>query len=330
MSFAPSQSLSSRWQDTLLGMFVVVALLLAGWLVFEDLQEQHGEQIRFEAHLSASYGLSAGSPVKLKGVTVGRIDSIHLTDSGEVALNLVMQPEYRALYRMGSKLQVESALAIDSVLSGAAIAFIPGDSGQLANGAVLDADEPQSLQDLMVEWDVAALSQKVADILINLESIVANVNNKQEVLNQSMENIATLTANMAGISQQLPAVIDQMQQTMQVMQTSLQDSTENLNNNMDAFAGVASQSATLIESINGIATDIQPTVADLPETQALLNDLLLEVNGLTRQLRQHWLLRGDNPTATPGQAPENNGLFPPDESLYDPAVRAPEKGEPES
>ena len=44
MSFAPSQSLSSRAQDTLLGLFVVVAVLLAGWLLFEDLQEQHADQ----------------------------------------------------------------------------------------------------------------------------------------------------------------------------------------------------------------------------------------------------------------------------------------------
>ena len=138
MSFAPSQSLSSRAQDTLLGLFVIVAVLLAGWLLFEDLQEQHADQLRFRANLSSSFGLGVGSPVKINGVSVGRIDNIRLSEQGQVALDLVMQREYQSLYRAGSRLKIDSTLAIDNVLSGAAIAFIPGPAGQLQNGALLD------------------------------------------------------------------------------------------------------------------------------------------------------------------------------------------------
>ncbi|MEC7470406.1 MAG: MCE family protein, partial [Pseudomonadota bacterium] len=168
MSFAPSQSLSSRAQDTVLGLFVVVAIVLGGWLFFEDTRQAQGKQLSFEAVLSSSYGLSKGSPVRLNGVNVGRIESIGLTAQGDVALTLSMQTEYQSLYREGSQLKIDSTLDIDNVLSGAGIAFIPGTGAPLGNGATLTASEPKSLKTLMEEWDIQALSQKVADILINL------------------------------------------------------------------------------------------------------------------------------------------------------------------
>lgn len=329
MSFAPSQTLSSRTQDTLLGLFVIVAILLAGWLLFEDLQEQHSEQWRFRATLSSSFGLSVGSPVKINGVNVGRIDSIELNEQGNVALVLVMQREYDALYRIGSRLKIDSTLAIDNVLSGTAIAFLPGHSGQLQNDALLETEEPRSLQNLMQEWNVQALAQKVADILVNLDKIVSNVSDNQDSLTQSLENVAKLTSSMTEASQQLPAVLSQMQRTMQVMESSLRQGTDTINDNMTTFAGVAEQSAELMESMNTIAVNIEPTVAEMPETQALLNNLLTEVNGLTRQLRQHWLLQGTEPVSVPVKLPENNGLFPPDETLYSPAEQPPVKGDPE-
>ena len=271
-----------------------------------------------------------GSPVKINGVSVGRIDNIRLSEQGQVALDLVMQREYQSLYRAGSRLKIDSTLAIDNVLSGAAIAFIPGPAGQLQNGALLEAEEPRSIQDLMQEWDIQALSQKVADILVNLDKIVTNVSDNQDSLTKSLENVAALTSSMTEASQQLPDVLNQMQRTMQVMETTLQEGSQTVNDNMATFAGVAEQSAQLMESINAIAVNMEPTVAEMPETQALLNNLLFEVNGLTRQLRQHWLLQGGEPAPVPGKGPENNGLFPPDESLYDPAVPPPVEGEPKS
>ena len=330
MSFAPSQSLSSRAQDTVLGLFVVVAIVLGGWLFFEDTRQAQGKQLTFEAVLSSSYGLSKGSPVRLNGVNVGRIESIGLTAQGDVALTLSMQTEYQSLYREGSQLKIDSTLDIDNVLSGAGIAFIPGTGAPLGNGATLTASEPKSLKTLMEEWDIQALSQKVADILINLDAIVSNVSNNQDSLTRSLENVATLTESMNDASQQLPAVLAQMQQTMKVMESTLQNGQTTLTDNMGAFTDVAEQSSALIKSIDKIASNIEPTVSELPETQALLNNLLFEVNGLTQQLRQHWLLQGGQAASDKsGKRPQGNGLFPPDESLY-PSERGESQGEPES
>ncbi len=330
MSFAPSQSLSSRAQDTVLGLFVVVAIVLAGWLLYEDARESKGKQLSFQAILASSYGLSKGAPVRLNGVNVGRIESIGLTAKGDVALTLLMQTEYQSLYTEGSQLKIDSTLDIDNVLSGAGIAFIPGDGAILEDGAMLSASEPKSLKTLMEEWDIQALTQKVADILINLDAIVSNVNDNQDNLTRSLENVATLTESMNEASQQLPAVLAQMQQTMKVMESTLQNGQTTLTENMGAFTDVAQQSSALIKSIDKIANNIEPTVSELPETQALLNNLLFEVNGLTQQLRQHWLLQGDqSPADTPGKRSQGNGLFPPDDALY-PSERGASQGEPES
>ena len=116
---------------------------------------------------------------------------------------------------------------------------------------------------------------------------------------------------------------------MKVMESTLQNGQTTLTDNMGAFTDVAEQSSALIKSIDKIASNIEPTVSELPETQALLNNLLFEVNGLTQQLRQHWLLQGGQPASDKsGKRPQGNGLFPPDESLY-PSERGESQGEPE-
>lgn len=330
MSFAPSQTLSPRAQDTVLGIFVIAAIILGGWLLFEDLREQRGEQIVYTADLTSSYGLSQGAPVRINGVTVGRLETIKLNQAGLVTLELAMQKEYETLYRLGSRLKIDSTLDIDNVLSGAAIAFIPGASGMLPNGSKLAAEEPTTLQSLMEEWDIQALTKKVGDILVNLDKIVVSVSENQGSLTSSLENVAKLTASMNEASQQLPQVLNQMQQTMEVMETSLQEGSNALSQNMNNFSNVAKQSGALIESINAIANNMEPTVAELPQTQALLNNLLVEVNGLTQQLRQHWLLQSSGVEPKLAEPPVNNGLFPPDESLYEPASRPLAQGEPKS
>lgn len=330
MSFAPSQTLSSRTQDTLLGAFVLVAFVMIGWLMFEDLRTQSSDQLSYRTTLTSSYGLSVGSPVRLNGVNVGRINNIKLNAQGVVALELLMQSEYADLYGQGSYLKIDSTLAIDSVLSGASIVFVSGKGAPLDNDSLLVTEEPKSLDALLEEWDVQALSKKVGDILQNLDAIVSNVSNNQDSLTQSLNNVASLTSTMNEASKQLPDVLSQMQQTMTVMQSTLQDTSVVINQNVGAFADVATQSAALIESIDTIAQDIQPTVNALPETQALLNDLLVEVNGLTQQLRQHWLLQNGDALESDKKPKSNNGLFPPDDSLYDEAPKVSSKGEPES
>lgn len=330
MSFAPSQTLSPRAQDTVLGIFVIAAIILGSWLLFEDMREQRGEQILYTADLTSSYGLSQGAPVRINGVNVGRLETITLNQAGLVTLELAMEKEYASLYRQGSRLKIDSTLDIDNVLSGAAIAFIPGPSGALPNGAKLIAEEPKTLQSLMEEWDVQALTKKVGDILVNLDKIVVSVSENQGSLTASLENVANLTASMNEASQQLPEVLSQMQQTMQVMESSLREGSHALSQNMNNFSDVAKQSGALIESINAIANNMEPTVAELPETHALLNNLLIEVNGLTQQLRQHWLLQSSATEQKTTEPPANNGLFPPDESLYEPAGRPLALGEPKS
>lgn len=315
MSFAPPQSLSSKAQDRILGLFVLLAVLLALGLFVEDVTSQRSKWAVYHAQLSSSFGLGQGAPVRLNGVTVGRIESLNLTENGAVSVTLFLQKEHQQLYRQGSHIKIDSSLDIDSVLSGTGVVFIPGKGGLLKDGATLPATEPKSLDVLIEEWDVETLTRKVGDILDNLDSIVSSVNANQDALSASLQNVADLTTTMAKASEQLPMVLTQMQTTMSVMQTSLTDGKNLVESNMASFQEVAHNSNELIATLNTIATQVEPATADLPETQALLSSLLWEVNGLTQQLRQHWLLQSTERPYVPDNA-SKDGLFPPDNTLY--------------
>lgn len=317
MSFAPPKSLSTKGQDRLLGTFVLLALSLVVYLVFQNAAVEHQRWIQFSSSLSSSYGLNTGAPIKLNGVSVGKVDTVTLDQSGAVALTVLMDRNYRSLYRDGSVIKVDSTLGLDSVLSGVGLIFISGHGDVLEEGAVLVTQEPRSLDDLIQEWDIEALSTKVGDILVSLDGIVSSVNDNQDNLSQSLENVAEMTSVMAETSKQLPAVLSQLQNTLATMESTMSNSQGLLQNNLVAFEDVAKQSGSLMTTLNTIATQVEPTTRDLPQTQALLDNLLWQVDGLTKQLRQHWLLQSDE-AAPPTQhiTIPNNALFPPDASLY--------------
>lgn len=318
MSFAPPKSLSTKGQDRLLGTFVLLALSLIVYLVFQNAAVEHQRWISFSSSLTSSYGLNTGAPIKLNGVSVGRVDGVSLDQSGAVKLTVLMDRKYQPLYRDGSVIKVDSTLGLDSVLSGVGLIFITGDGAALEEGAYIVAQEPRSLDDLMQEWDIEALSKKVGDILVSLDGIVSSVNDNQDNLSQSLENVAEMTALMAQTSKQLPAVMQQLQSTLSTMESTMSNSQGLLQNNLVAFEDVAKQSGELMTTLNTIATQVEPTTRDLPQTQGLLDNLLWQVEGLTKQLRQHWLLQseGQAPASNTNTIPQN-ALFPPDMSLYE-------------
>lgn len=329
MSFAPVQSLSSRAQDRMLGLFVIVALVVGVFLVIQDAALERQRWLRVAVDLSSSFGITQGAPVRINGVIVGRVDSVVLNDTGEVNLNLLLERKHQALYLQGSQVKVDSTLGLDNVLSGTGLVFIPGKGKPLNDGEHIGAIEPKSLDQLMDEWDVETLTRKVGNILENLDVIVRNVSDNQENLSESLNNIAQMTSVMASASQEVPKVLQQMSRTMSVLEGALTDSQSLLQDNVEDVNKLIADSGRLIQTLNSIAEQVQPASQDIPQTQQLLSELLYEMSGLTRQLRQHWLLQGSaQPPAQSNQVPQN-ALFPADDSLYEqPAPQQQPQGEP--
>ncbi len=316
MSFAPPQSLSASRQDKLLGLFVIIAVVVTLSIYVRSALDDSELWLTFNAKMHSSYGLSVGAPIKLNGINIGQIDQVELTPSGEVLIEFTLSTEYQNLYTTNSVLVVDTTLGINNVLSGAGLNFqsIPGP--KLGEGAAVQVQEPQSLQSLMDEWDVEALANQVKDILNNLNEVMSTVRDNQQNVTASLNNIASMTETLAQASESLPSVLAKLDATLTTLQQTVTDTQSVLNQNVDVFNETLTTSTEMMQGINGIVNALEPTIESLPETQRLLDSVLLETLNLTEKLNQHWLL-GDS------QLPQSTTsisrpfiVLPPDESLY--------------
>lgn len=316
MSFAPSQSLSASRQDKLLGLFVIIAVVVTLSIYVRSALDDSELWLTFDAKMHSSYGLSVGAPIKLNGINIGQIDQVELTPSGEVLIEFTLSTKYQNLYTTNSVLVVDTTLGINNVLSGAGLNFqsIPGP--KLSEGAAVQVQEPQSLQSLMDEWDLEALANQVKDILNNLNEVMSTVRDNQQNVTASLNNIASMTETLAQASESLPSVLAKLDATLTTLQQTVTDTQSVLNQNVDVFNETLTTSTEMMQGINGIVNALEPTIESLPETQRLLDSVLLETLSLTEKLNQHWLL-GDS------QLPQSTTsisrpfiVLPPDESLY--------------
>ncbi|MBY6016556.1 MCE family protein [Halomonas denitrificans] len=141
-----------------------LATLLAGGISFSspadgeearsgDLYRLHANadeaQPSFEIEFSAEHaeGLRVGTPIQHRGLKLGAIDHIALTDSG-VVLNARINGEYRHLFtagsrfwRAGAELGLDGVKHLDTLIFGDFIALLPG-QGEFADQFQLDDTRP--------------------------------------------------------------------------------------------------------------------------------------------------------------------------------------------
>lgn len=113
---------SSSTRDLAVGLFVLVALLCIGWLSLQvgGATLARGGGLVLFASFDDVGGLSHRSPVRIAGVTVGRVDSITLDDDLRARVRLEVDEELA--------LSVDSAAAIRTagLLGDQFIALEPG------------------------------------------------------------------------------------------------------------------------------------------------------------------------------------------------------------
>ena len=154
------------------GLFVVVALLALGVLVYKtgDFYMKPGYTVRFLFHSIS--GIDKGSPVRLAGVNVGQVTAINILRDSKGS----SQVEVLARINQGAYVEDDSDVRINSqgLLGEKYVEILPGTSGHntLSEGGTLMGSAPVAIDKLTesgtrlvgkIEYTVDNLNQVVGD-----------------------------------------------------------------------------------------------------------------------------------------------------------------------
>lgn len=229
-------------------------------------------------------GLEPSSSVKLKGVTVGRVNSYDFLDNKKVLVELSITSNYPI-----SKSSV-AELVGSSPLGGKEIIIIPNDSDtQLAeSGDYLKSSTKLGLTDALAE-QIEPLKDKIEKLLDNANTLFAGVN---EVLDEKGKS-------------------------------NLKNSLAELNNTMTEFSGASKSLNELLSKnktkLDGTFTNLDKTVANF----ATISDSLSSANfGQTVKNLEKTLANVDKLLADMEQGNGTMGKLMKDEAMYNNFTKA--------
>jgi ABC-type transporter Mla subunit MlaD len=146
--------------------------------------------------LDDGYGLSSGSPVKYKSITIGKVRDLKLTEDSRIRVTVWFNSEYTHLIRQDSVLKVQS-----SIIGSAFLVLVPSpetNTLQLLPGSLIfssDTEEGRSI----LEKEAAKTPVKKEDINAMAQKILGNIDKMEPVINGAINNVRSITAETLDI-----------------------------------------------------------------------------------------------------------------------------------
>jgi len=316
MQNTENNAFQASLRDKVMGIIVLTALLAVVYLFIygaEFWDAKLGGN-NYYTELSQSFGIIPGGEVSLSGVRVGSVQGVALQEDGQVLVRLYLSPDFSSFYRQGSKLQIDNKMALGNVISGNSLIFVPANAGdgQIAPGSFIPAIEPQSLDDLMKEWNVRELAKTLQKIVTNMNEVVSAINDNQAKLIDTLTHSAEVSANMAEATAQIPQLVADFNTLLVNVNNTIEQLGGDATTMSSEVASVMENTKELTASLNLLAESMAPTAEKSPILMDNLIHVSRETEVLLNKLNRHWLLGGAEAARVPSQRLD----LPPDDALY--------------
>lgn len=211
-------------QEAWVGLFVLAALLLAGYVTLRIAGSSLLEPGRpsYEVHLEASGGVRSGDTVRVAGVEVGRITDLRLGDDPERRVTLTVELDPKV--RLGA--ESRAFIGSDSLLGGKYLAIDPGPPSdqRLEPGSNIQGDSTQTLERSLMRLETVA--DRAVQVLEQTERLVHQLANRtgpildgaEQLLGE--ENQQNLSASLDGLRRTLETVGPRLESTLAQLERS--------------------------------------------------------------------------------------------------------------
>jgi ABC-type transporter Mla subunit MlaD len=312
-----ASAFASTRRDKVMGFVVLSAFLGLLYLVFfqSDMSAGTASEASYHTWLSQSYGITAGGSVAVSGVSVGTVQNVTLESDGRVRLQLYLNPKYAGFYRAGSRLKIDSQLGISSVIGGGGLLLLPGpeNAGLLPPGSELPTEEPESLQQLVEDFNVREMADTLSAILQDIGEIVASVRENQTQLIAALDHTSQVSANMAEATAGMPQLMANVDTLLLRLDNTLEGLDQQAGTLGEDLRDTMAQTAELTESLTALVSSVEPTARRSPVLVDNLIQVSRETEILLNRLNHHWLLGGGGQAAAPGPRLD----IPGDDTLYE-------------
>jgi ABC-type transporter Mla subunit MlaD len=322
-------------KDRVVGFFVIVAVLLflIGFLLPAIKRLGADEGIPYYTTLDQTYGIGVDALVSLRGVEVGKVAYIRITEGGMVRVDISLSRDYEPFYTKKSSLSIDTALGVNTLLTGSGLILEPGkpSNGPLEPGSFINTDAPQGFGSILEELDLLQLVDQITGIIDSIDEVASGLAANQSKIYTSLDNLQEVTASVAKVSEELPVMVASVQKSLVEMEKALgsvsllvehtdADLQKTLKNAMDL---TEQATLTLVEA-ESLFEATTPVMNQLPSFIITTDIALQSFTDLSDQLSSSWLFGGTTGAPEGLKGPTSH---PHDDSLYEPE-RQPESQRP--
>ncbi len=219
-------------------------------------------------------GLSAGNPVQLNGVTVGRVEDVVLpegVDQGQLTVWISVDRRYAARVRQDSEARIKTLGLLGDkyveISSGSPAAKVIASGGEIPTAPATDVDRLIASGEDLVENVVA--------IAVSLRTILADMEQGRGILGQLLtddETVSSAKESVVGSIESLRRILERVEEGEGTLGSLLSDDTlaTRLTSSLNRLDGVLGQ----IESGEGAL----PALINDPASRERLDSLLAKLD----------------------------------------------------
>ena len=291
-----------KFSEIKVGFFVLIAIVIVisaifwvkGFLVTKD-------QADLNVYFQQVSGLNVGDPVTVKGVRMGRVNSIELDgDSVKVEFTLDESVKLKEDYKI--------EIAILELMGGKQLYITPGKSpNEINNTKPLSGNNSTDFSSIIksvaeLSTDVKSLIKNFSKTNENLNDVLVNIN---EIVGdgQMKRNLKSTISNVEVTSRNLNSLVSENRLSLRNLTKKADYTIDNVNEVMDENSPeinstlkemhiLTTKVDTLITNLNLIVTDIQNQKGSVgklmydEEFYENINKALLEIERLTKKIRK--------------------------------------------
>ena len=241
--------------ETKVGMFVIVCLVLLGATVYYVGDEQWGRHITpYRTYLRYAGGIGAGSEVLFGGIAVGRVKAVRAWDKDPTRIEILLDVQEGTPVNRKSV----ASLGAVSLMANPAVSITTGahDAERLQPGEAIASQETVSIDDM---------TRKLAGIADGAESLIAQVQGElKDITGPAKVLLANLNdATGPANRKQIAAILSQANDLLAKETPKLDRITEQvLQVTRDADAAIA-KTGPLLEHADATVANVNRTVDQL-------------------------------------------------------------------
>ncbi len=259
-----------RARQKLVATFVVIGLIL--FIVTIILIGRGSYIFKFKdtyySILNESYGFTSGSPIKYKGINIGKVKSVKLLSDETVRVDFFVLREYRNLIRENCVMKVQPTL-----LGSANFVLIePSERSYRTiepGNRVLSSDDIEGIA-ILEKFDKTM--QKKEDLTATAKKILDNIDSLKPVINQTMYNVKEVTDSLKVLVNNLKELSFEISSTNNTIGSIIKD-RKTLINKID---GLLATVDTTLRNVRDLSGKVQDIPSDIKSTMVLLQENLVE------------------------------------------------------